>query len=85
MVGALPRGAGRGDGARVHPGAQDGASPNFMGLASLGLEIGICYDFLYNVLLLNAILGLGFLGLALSRPQVHPADLGRRVNGGWHR
>jgi hypothetical protein len=38
------------------------------GLTSLVLEVVI---FLYGVLRLNAILGLGFLGLALSRPQVH--------------
>ena len=31
--------------------AQDRASSNFMGLTSLGLEIGIFCDFLYNVLL----------------------------------
>jgi hypothetical protein len=48
--------------------AQDSASPNFMGLASLGLEIGIFCGFLYSVLLWNAILGLYFLGRALSRP-----------------
>ena len=41
-----------------------------MGLASLGLEIGILCDFLYSVILFTAILGLYFLGLALSRPQV---------------
>ena len=41
-----------------------------MGLASLGLEIGIFCYFLYSVLLFNAILGLDFLGRALSRPQV---------------
>jgi hypothetical protein len=43
-----------------------------MGLASLGLDIDIFCDFLYSVLiiLLKAILGLDFLGLALSRPQV---------------
>jgi hypothetical protein len=41
-----------------------------MGLASLGLEIGIYCDFLYSVFILNAILGLDFLGLGLSRPQV---------------
>jgi hypothetical protein len=46
------------------------ASPNFMGLTSFGLEIGIFCDFRYSVLLLNAILGLDFLGRALSRPQV---------------
>jgi hypothetical protein len=53
-------------------GAQDRASLNFMGLSSLGLDLGICFvgDFLHGVLLLNAILGLGFLGLGLSRPQV---------------
>ena len=56
-----------------HTGARDrasGASPNVMGLASLGLDIGIFCDFLYSVLLLSVILGLlDFLGLALSRPQ----------------
>ena len=41
-----------------------------MGLTSLGLEIGSFCDFLYSVLLFNAILGLDFLGLALSRSQV---------------
>ena len=41
-----------------------------MGPASLGLDIGIFCDFLYSVLLMSAILGLDFLGLALSRPQV---------------
>ena len=35
------------DGAEVSLGAWDRASPNFMGLASLGLEIGIFCDFLY--------------------------------------
>jgi hypothetical protein len=50
-------------------GAQDRASPNFMGLASLGLDIGILCGFLYSVLLLDAILDLNFLRLALSRPQ----------------
>jgi hypothetical protein len=33
-----------------------------MGLASLGLEIGIFCDLLYSVLLLDALLGLYFLG-----------------------
>ena len=33
------------------------------------LDIGIFCDFLHSVLLLNVILGLDFLGLALSRPQ----------------
>jgi hypothetical protein len=51
-------------------GAQDRASPNFMGLASLALDIGIFYDFLYSVLLLNVILWLDFLGRAPYRPQV---------------
>jgi hypothetical protein len=60
----------------VRGGALDRASPNFapnfMGLASLGLEIGISCDLLYSVLLLNTILWLGFLGRALyyCRPQV---------------
>jgi hypothetical protein len=56
--------AGRAGGRRAR-GAPDRASPNFMGLASLGLEIGIFCDFLYSVLLLNA-LGLDVLGLARS-------------------
>ena len=37
-----------------------------MGLISLWLDIGIFCDFLYSVLLLSSILGLDFLGLALS-------------------
>jgi hypothetical protein len=41
-------------------------SPGFMGLASLGLGIAIFCDSLYSVLVLNASLGLDFLGLALS-------------------
>jgi hypothetical protein len=41
-----------------------------MGLASLGLDIGIFCDFLYSVNLLSAVLGLDFLGPALSWPQV---------------
>jgi hypothetical protein len=41
-----------------------------MGLASFGLQIGVFREFLYSVLLLNAILGLDLLGLALYRPQV---------------
>ena len=51
-------------------GAPDRASSNFMGLASLGLEINIFCDSIYSVFLLNAILGLYFLGLARSRSQV---------------
>ena len=51
-------------------GALDRASPSFMGLASLGLAIPVFFDFLHSALLFNAILGLGVLGLALSRPQV---------------
>jgi hypothetical protein len=53
-------------------------SPNFMGLTSLGIKIGILCDFLYSVLLFNAILGLYFLELALSRPQVRRARSRRR-------
>jgi hypothetical protein len=37
-------------------GAQDRSSPNFMGLASFGLEIDNFCDFLYSILLLHAIL-----------------------------
>ena len=62
----------------VGSGAQDRASPNVMGLASLGLEIGIFCDSLYSVLPLNVILGLDFFGRALSRPQV-----GSWTPGGW--
>jgi hypothetical protein len=51
--------------APVDTGAPDRASPNFMGLASLGLDIDIFFYFRYSVLLLSLI-----LGLALSRPQV---------------
>ena len=44
---------------------------------SFGLEIGIFCDFLqYSVLRLSAILGLDFLGLALSRLQVHSSEGG---------
>jgi hypothetical protein len=50
-------------------GDQDRASPNFMGLAGFGLDIDIFCDFLYSVLLLNAILVLDVLGLDISRPQ----------------
>jgi hypothetical protein len=50
-----------------------------MWLASLGLDIGIFCDFLDSVLLLNAILGLDFLGLALSRPQPHAREEAHRV------
>ena len=48
-----------------------------MGLASLGLDIGVLCDFLYSVLLhvFSAIWGLDFSGLALSRPQVWRAVL----------
>jgi hypothetical protein len=43
------------------PGALDRASPNFMGLASLGLEIGIFCGFIYSILLLNAIFWVRYL------------------------
>jgi hypothetical protein len=39
----------------VGRGAQDRVSPSFMGLASLGLEIGVFCDLLYSVLLLSVI------------------------------
>ena len=55
---------------RTTRGAQDRTSTNFMGLASLGLDIDIFCDFLYIFLRLSVILGLGCLGLVLSRPQV---------------
>jgi hypothetical protein len=45
-----------------------------MGLASLGLAIGIFCDSLYSVLLLSTILGLNFLGLALSQSQLPCAN-----------
>ena len=69
-------------------GAQDRASPNVMGLASVELEIGISRDVLYSVPPLNAILGLDFLGRALSRAQVRvrrAADGRRRPVRGEHR
>jgi hypothetical protein len=44
----------------------DGASPDVMGMTSLGLDVGILYDFLYIGLLLDVILRLEFLGLTLS-------------------
>jgi hypothetical protein len=57
----------------VRHGAQDRASPSFVGLARLALNIGVFCGFLYSMLLFNAISGLDCLGLALSRPQVqHP-------------
>ena len=68
----FPRGARERDAVhrRVRSGARDMARPDVMGLASLRLEIGVICDFLYSVLLLNAILRLGCLRLAPSRPQV---------------
>jgi hypothetical protein len=65
-------------------GAQDRASPHFMGLASFGLGIGIFCDLRYSVLLLNAILELYFLGLALSRPQV-PLQSGSSLPFTWRK
>ena len=55
--------------------AHDRASFNVMGLASLGLDIGMFCDLLYSILLLSVIFGLDFLGLALSRPQVPGRNL----------
>ena len=57
-----------------------------MGLASLGLEIGIFCDYLYSILPLNAILGLDFLGLALSahRFDLHAWPLFNLGTGGCH-
>ena len=51
-------------------GAHDRASPNFMGLTSLGCGIGIFCDSRNRAFVFNAILGLDSLGRALSRPQV---------------
>ena len=48
------------------------ASPNFIGLTSLENEY-FCY-LLYSVFLFNAILGLDFLGLALSRPLLEATE-----------
>ena len=61
----------------LHPtaGAQDRASPNFMGLYSFKQEIGILCDFIYSVLLLSVILGLYFLGLALPATNVKSTGL----------
>jgi hypothetical protein len=69
--------AGREDDPTVVPvRAQDRASPNSTGLASLGLDIGIFCDCLYtySVLQLNTILGLAFSGPAPSRPQVRASN-----------
>jgi hypothetical protein len=54
-------------------GAQDMASPNFMELAILGLDIGILCDFIYSALLLSTMLGLDSLRPAQSR-DVIPAQ-----------
>jgi hypothetical protein len=55
-------------------GAMDRASPNFMGLASLGLDIGFFCDSLYSVLLLNVFLVLDrFLRASPVLPQVDTA------------
>ena len=51
-----------------------------MGLASLRLDIGIFCNFLYSVLLRNAILGLDFLGLALSSSRYRTKSSKR---SGW--
>ena len=59
------------------PGALGRARANSMELATLGLGIGIFCELRYSILLPNAILGLHFLGLALSRPQVWPPDESR--------
>ena len=66
---------GTGPGARA--GAVDRASPNFMGLASLGLEIGTFCD-LYHIAFSyrSRFLGLDFLGLALSWPQARTPAAG---------
>ena len=40
-----------------------------MGLVSLALIIGVFCDFIYSILLVNAILWLDFLGLALFRQR----------------
>ena len=58
----------------VEVGAHIKPNPNFMGLASLGLDIGIFCDSQYSVLLLSVLSGLDFSGLALSRPQVEVID-----------
>ena len=62
----------------LHPaaaGAQDRASPNFMGLYRFKQEIDILCDFIYSVLLLSVILGLYFLGLALPATNVKSTGL----------
>jgi hypothetical protein len=56
---------------RCVAGLRMGLAPKCMGLASLGLDIGISCDYLYSIFQLNVILALYFLGLALSRPQGH--------------
>ena len=54
-------------------GLRIGLAPTQLGL-DIGLDIGLFRDILYSVLLLDAILGLDFLGRALSRPQVVSRD-----------
>jgi hypothetical protein len=75
----------RATGIKVRSGAQDRASPNFMGPASFGLEVGIFCDLLYSVLPLSVISGLDFLGHALSRPQARRASpsAGTSPRRGW--
>ena len=48
-----------GEGTRMQRGSGLRASPNFMGLASFGLEIGIFWVFSHGNLLLSTIWGLG--------------------------
>ena len=52
-----------------------------MGLAILGLEIGIFCDFRYNALLLSMILGLNLLGPPSPPPQVADLEAGVRLAG----
>ena len=66
-------------------GLRIGLAPTYgqAGPASLGLDIGIFFEFLRSVLLFNAISGLGVLGRALSRPQLRrrAADVIRPRSG----
>ena len=67
----------------VARGAPDRPSPDAMGLASLGLAITIFCDSLHSVLLLNAVLGVDFLGRALCPGRRSRGSSGTPVRTCW--